>query len=119
MKLKKSKTNLSIIIMLLIISGYTNLFGNVNNPEQDQVNYFYEFSHDEEGWIGDFADYPKGEEGFYELLFEYSKLPFPLDQNKGALRVFGNNHSDDLFMFIKRKVSGLLSFHFYISVIKY
>ena len=36
-----------------------------------------------------------------------TNLPDPLDESKGSLKISGNNHSDDLFMFIKRKISGL------------
>lgn len=60
-----------------------------------------------EGWKGDFADYPVGEENFYELKYSQDKLPMPLDTTKKALRISGNNHSDDLFMFLSRKYSGL------------
>ena len=60
-----------------------------------------------EGWKGDFADYPVGSEDFYELKFAQAKLPMPLDTTKKALRISGNNHSDDLFMYITRKYSGL------------
>ncbi|WP_129713766.1 hypothetical protein [Pedobacter sp. SYP-B3415] len=58
-------------------------------------------------WIGDFADYPVGEETKYKLSITHEKLPAPLDTNKKGIRVSGNNHSDDLFMFLKKKVSGL------------
>ena len=54
-----------------------------------------------------FADYPVGENAFYELDVAHEPLPAPLDQNKKALRQSGNNHSDDLFMYLKKKISGL------------
>ena len=47
-----------------------------------------------------------GEEAFYELASEWRPLPAPFDDRQG-LYLSGNNHSDDLFMFIKRRVSGL------------
>lgn len=81
-----------------------------NADDDDIVNGFnfeYNFNDDTEGWIGDFADYPVGEDDFYELEYIYSPLPEPLDQNDGSLKLSGNNHSDDLFMFVKRKISGL------------
>ena len=75
----------------------------------DAINFFeFDFSKDAEGWVGDFADYPSGEEAFYELKAEYAALPAPLDGNNGALMLSGNNHSDDLFMFIKKKLTGLV-----------
>ena len=67
----------------------------------------FDFRDDAQGWIADFADYPVGEEAFYELEAELAKLPAPLDETQQAFRLSGNNHSDDLFMFIKRSVDGL------------
>jgi hypothetical protein len=61
----------------------------------------------ESGWYGGFADYPAGEEEFYELQYEHTNLPEPLDESRGAFMLSGNNHSDDLFMFAKRKLTGL------------
>ena len=61
------------------------------------------------GWTGDFADYPTGpnDSAFYELRFEYTNRPSTLDPTQKAILLSGNNHSDDLFMFIKKKVAGL------------
>ncbi|WP_372948670.1 hypothetical protein [Mariniphaga sp.] len=78
---------------------------NLNQP--DPVEFYFDFAQGTDGWTGDFADYPVGEEHFYDLVFEHDTLPEPLDQNQFALKLSGNNHSDDLFMFAKRKVSGL------------
>ena len=36
------------------------------------------FQNDDQSWEGDFADYPVGEESFYELSYELSNLPTPL-----------------------------------------
>ena len=69
--------------------------------------YEYSFDTDTEGWESDFADYPVGEEEFYELDFSHSTLPEPLDTTDGALVISGSNHSDDLFMLIKKQISGL------------
>lgn len=67
----------------------------------------YEFEENPENWLGGFSDYPAGEEEFYELDFDYQTLPAPLDTTKRALMISGNNHSDDLFMFIYRRVENL------------
>lgn len=65
------------------------------------------FSIDEDGWTGDFADYPAGSEDFYELDYKRTALPQPLDQSQNALFLNGSNRSDDLFMFLKKQVTGL------------
>ena len=76
-----------------------------HNP--DAVKLEFNFNNDTEGWAGDFADYPIGEEQFYELEFQISALPSPLDQTDSAIKHSGNNHSDDLFMFITKKITEL------------
>ena len=65
--------------------------------------------------LGDFADYPVGEESFYELSWGWDNLPaeVTVDGKEASktlskgLFLSGNNHSDDLFMFVKRKITGL------------
>ena len=70
--------------------------------------FSYNFTTGYQGWAGDFSDYPVTDSLFYELEFTRTTLPAPLSTCKHALKISGNNHSDDLFMFIKRKISGLL-----------
>lgn len=69
--------------------------------------FTYTFSNGYEGWEGDFADYPAQDSVFYELAFTRTGLPAPLNTARQALKITGNNHSDDLFMFIRRKITGL------------
>jgi hypothetical protein len=80
-----------------------------NNSPSTGNQYEYNFSAGAEGWIGDFADYPNepGVELFYQLEFSHTGLPAPLNTTDGALRLSGINKSDDLFMFIKKKITGL------------
>ncbi len=68
-----------------------------------------DFRVSQENWIGDFADYPIGpdDSAFYELRFEYTNRPSNLGTPQKAIMLSGSNHSDDLFMFIKKKVNGL------------
>lgn len=69
-------------------------------------NFFkFDFIRSSEGWEGDFSDYPEGEEDFYELTWGWKPLPEPL-KGRGIF-ISGNNHSDDLFMFIRRRLTSL------------
>jgi hypothetical protein len=72
------------------------------------LNYWVDFNESEDGWIGDFADYPATEydSAEYGLKIEHANLPAYLSNQK-ALLVSGNNYCDDLFMFIKKKIEGL------------
>jgi hypothetical protein len=67
----------------------------------------FDFEAGLQGWTGDFADYPVGEEAFYELDWGWSSLPAPFGPALDGFRITGNNHSDDLFMFLKRQIGGL------------
>ncbi len=69
--------------------------------------YVSDFSHGPDGWKGEFADYPVGEEAFYELGWGWRNLPHPFGSFAKGLYIQGNNHSDDLFMFFKKKIEGL------------
>lgn len=69
--------------------------------------HVFDFSGGFDGWSGDFADYPSADSAFYELKFARTTLPAPLDTGKHALMIRGANHSDDLFMFIKKRITGL------------
>jgi hypothetical protein len=66
----------------------------------------WDFTSDAEGWTGGFADYPSGEETFYELAFAQSAMPAEVGPG-GGLKSAGNNHSDDLFMFVTKEITGL------------
>lgn len=92
-----------IILMALFLACDNDDDVATTNP----VEFSYNFISGAESWTGDFADYPEGEEDNFELRFEHTTLPEPLDQSQGALMLSGRNNSDDLFMFIKRQVTGL------------
>lgn len=65
----------------------------------------FDFSDGSQGWVAEFSDYPPSDASFYELASGYRGLPAPLNTRSG-LFISGNNHSDDLFMYLKRRVSG-------------
>lgn len=82
-----------------------------SQPEQGisvfSISYF--FNDSDEGWTGDFADYPEGDSITYQLLLKYDTIPSGTSVNSttNGLLISGENLSDDLFMFIKKKISGL------------
>jgi hypothetical protein len=69
--------------------------------------YTFNFETDAQGWNAYYSDYPVGQENFYELFFGHSRLPAPLDITVKALKITGNNHSDDLLSLIYRKFEAL------------
>jgi len=79
-----------------------------NGSDNQKINYTFNSNNiGTDNWMSFFSDYPAGEEDFYELTFEYTTLPEPLDTNLMSLKISGNNHSDDLFSAIYRKFDGL------------
>lgn len=87
-----------ILVGLFLITFISNINAQIYNSE---------FSNGYDGWSGDFADYPTSDSILFQLEFNRTTLPEYLDAGKYCLKISGNNHSDDLFMFIKRKISGL------------
>ena len=88
----------------IYLAGITVEFTPVLN-----IRYQSDFSMDEDGWVGDFADYPISvlpEE--WEMEFGYETLPASLNVDANGLMLQGDNHSDDLFMYVKRPYDGLL-----------
>jgi hypothetical protein len=67
----------------------------------------FNFSQDSQEWGHGFAEYWVGADSLFELDFQWTSLPAPLDTNQKSLFISGKNISDDLFMFLKRKISGL------------
>ena len=87
----------ALILSLALVSGF-----------QGRAQTFVsDFAEGYDGWAGDFADYPITDSVFYQLAFNRTTLPAPLNTAKHALMITGSNHSDDLFMFIKKKITGL------------
>ncbi|HEX8577861.1 MAG TPA: hypothetical protein VF677_16370 [Flavobacterium sp.] len=95
---------LSLIASIVLFSGCEK-----DNNVATTQEFNFGFQSDSEGWVGDFADYPSApdQESMYELQFSHAMLPNPLNTSDGALRQSGTNHSDDLFMFVKKKITGL------------
>lgn len=79
----------------------------IDQPEEG-FDYVFSFTEDEDKeWKAGFADYPVGEEEFYELDFGYATVPEEAGEKKSGFFMSGNNHSDDLFMYLYHKIDGL------------
>lgn len=71
------------------------------------LSFEFSFQDGAQQWEGGFADLPTdADPDFYELSFRHDLMP-PHLGSEGALRIEGRNHSDDLFMFLKRRLTGL------------
>ena len=75
---------------------------------QDGVEaaFSFMFESDAEGWMVEFADLPVDhDQSIFEL--DYGHRPLPDGLEGRGIYIQGHNRSDDLFMFLKRQVSGL------------
>lgn len=72
-----------------------------------ETNINTNFHEGKQGWSASFADYSGNNPESYEMEEGLAPLPAPLDQTKQSYRISGSNRSDDLFMYLKRQVSGL------------
>lgn len=78
-----------------------------DDPDFFLFSYEYDFAEGQHGWEGDFTDYPVADSLNYDLAAVYTDLPANLGENKKSMMFSGNNHSDDLFMFMKKKITSL------------
>lgn len=76
-------------------------------PVGEIIELSYNFEENEEGWEGGFADLPEDGQDIYELEVSYSPIPEEAHANAHGIRMQGHNRSDDLFMFLKKQVTGL------------
>src|ERR1043166_1278595 len=70
--------------------------------------FTFDFAQQDLGWSAGFADYPSdGDPDIYELQSDYRPRPANLG-SAGSIYISGHNHSDDLFMFVKKPIDGRL-----------
>jgi hypothetical protein len=67
----------------------------------------FEFDTGLDGFGVDLSDYHDHQLPTIEPVFGHATLPAPLDPTAGAVGVQTKNVSDDLFVFLKRKITGL------------
>jgi hypothetical protein len=77
--------------------------GCLHENDRDALVFVFDLDRNALGWRAGFADYPEGQEELYELESAWGALPPPLASLNGIF-ISGNNHSDDLFMYIKRRL---------------
>ncbi len=97
---------------LVLMLGLPFLFLSCNDDDGDgnlppQMELNDQFNGGKQGWTAGFSDYPVKMESDWKLEEGIASLPAPLDTQKKGFRISGNNHSDDLFMYFKKKVAGL------------
>ena len=69
----------------------------------------YDFSEGEQEWKHGFADYPAGpdDSALFELKYAYTDPPTESKLTKRSVMLSGNNLNQDLFMYLKRRITRL------------
>lgn len=98
------KRVLFYLMLLALIAGCQK--DDVNDGPALRVSDSFETG--DNGWTAGFAEYTAGEETRFELQSGIRNLPAPLDQSRKGYFIEGRNLSDDLFMFLKKKITGLM-----------
>jgi len=79
-----------------------------NDVTPDSALLFSDFRTSRDGWAAEYTDYSEQlDTTNFEFRSAHVRLPAPLDTTKRSLMVATHNRSDDLFTYIKRKVTGL------------
>ena len=95
------------VVMLVALAIGVSACSDSTAPANAEHELEFDFSRGYQGWVANFADYPVGMEAEWGLLHTHAALPEPLDRSRKALLLTGNNHSDDLFMYLTRELGNL------------
>jgi hypothetical protein len=107
------KTIFNQFILLSVVFLLSSCNDDDTNVNPD-TSFTYSFEQSTEGWGAGFSDYPKDwDKNRLEFEFEYETLPAEVNKAGKALRVSGRNISDDLFLFVKKKLTRLEPNHTY------
>ena len=91
--------------ILVVMASLLSSSGVLAQDGSDDM-FSFDFESDAEGWMVGFADLPVDyNESIFELAHGHRPLPNGLEGN--GIYVQGHNRSDDLFMFLKRRVDGM------------
>ena len=72
-------------------------------PSAHSAILTYDFTKGSQGWSAHFADYPSGDEEFFELDSGIRNLPSEISTTRKGFLLSGNNHSDDLYMYLTKE----------------
>ncbi len=105
----KKKFKLMVVATMLFgggvfTFGLTKPISAKNYVQEQNIVVNSNFKNSMDGWRGGFSDYPDKDKQIYKLKFERRLLPKEINNKEKALYLSGINRSDDLFMFVKKKL---------------
>lgn len=95
----------SIVVISVLVGGCA-----AGDEKFSIFSSVYDFSTDTYGWSGDFADYKAQDSLKSDLRFGFSNRPANISNfdDQKSIMLSGNNQTKSLFMFLKKKVDGLI-----------
>lgn len=90
----------AVLVSLVACNG-----SNGNGSSDAEVGPSFDFQEEIQSFTAGFADYSVDQEASFELDSGWEEVPDVADRN--GFMLTGKNLSDDLFMFIKRQITGL------------
>jgi hypothetical protein len=83
------------------------------SPDVSAREFSFDLESGSDGWVVGYSDYPANLTQsdslvLYGMSYGHGLLPASVQPRQSGIRVRGVNRSDDLFMYLKRKVTGLI-----------
>jgi hypothetical protein len=75
--------------------------------QSNAIPYSYDFAQGQQGWLGGDSEYAVAMAS--EVNFVADMQPSPLAPHQMTLHLYGNNVSDDLFLYATKQLTGLLA----------
>lgn len=110
------------IIFYLLLSSLHFLSCEKESNGEKNISVNDDFESGNDGWMAGFADYSTAmDSASLKFVSGVSNLPAPLDTAKKGFTIGASNISDDLFMYLKKQVTGLApnksySFNFQLDI---
>jgi hypothetical protein len=93
-----------LVPMLMLVAVGCN--GGNGGGGEEKLSWKFTFEQGKEGWTGDFVDLPVDyDPDLYELEFGHADWPKDLGKDGKALMISSHNRSDDVFMYVKKKLT--------------
>jgi hypothetical protein len=83
--------------------------------EDNTYDLEFDFTNGQQDWVAGFVDYPVGKETEWGISSSLAPLPAPLNGSRKGILLTGINHSDDLFMYVTREITGLTATRQYVA----
>jgi hypothetical protein len=93
-----------LLIAVAVVVGVGLIIYAVFAAISSSVRLEFDFRHGAQGWEAGFAEYAPEMEDLMQLEAGISPLPSELEIEGTSYYIRGVNHSDDLFMFLKRRL---------------